>query len=275
MKTATTWLWSVGMMSMLGASCVSASIIASAGFNDASGMNSDATPNSPYTLGQTVAGRGLGEPGWAGGWVVQNGGAQGGDPYAIVQNSAAIEGDGGLALIPGSFGSTRPIRTLAQPLSSEFILSQSLNFGSVGDVISGPFQHFTSQGDHTGPQWRLTGAVGSRHFEVFDGHSDQSGNWVNTGIAQKPGQWQQVVLDINVPLQTFKFSVDGVMYNAPHPTGFQNSAAVIDNIDYLTSGAGSIDAIVVSTVPEPTSIVLLGAVAILGLRRKRQVVQID
>ena len=37
-----------------------AQVIAASGFNHASGINSDATPNSPYTIGQTVDGRGAG-----------------------------------------------------------------------------------------------------------------------------------------------------------------------------------------------------------------------
>src|SRR6185369_5857921 len=39
-------------------------IEAQSGFNDATGINSDAAQNSPFTLGQTVNGRGAGEPGW-------------------------------------------------------------------------------------------------------------------------------------------------------------------------------------------------------------------
>ncbi len=37
--------------------------IAQAGFNDALGINSNPTPNSPYTLGGAVAGAGGGESG--------------------------------------------------------------------------------------------------------------------------------------------------------------------------------------------------------------------
>src|SRR5262249_3557221 len=41
---------------------------AAAGFNDAKGINSDSTPNSPYALGQSNRPGGRGEPGWEGPW---------------------------------------------------------------------------------------------------------------------------------------------------------------------------------------------------------------
>src|SRR5690242_3531805 len=77
-----------------------AQVIAASGFNDASGLNSDAIPNSPFTIGQTVDGRGAGEPGWSTLWTVQQGGAVGGGEHALVLSAAAHEGDGGLQLEP-------------------------------------------------------------------------------------------------------------------------------------------------------------------------------
>src|SRR5690349_2811717 len=44
-------------------------IYAQTGFNDQSGINSNATVGSPYTLNQTINGRGNGEPGWTGPWT--------------------------------------------------------------------------------------------------------------------------------------------------------------------------------------------------------------
>src|SRR5205807_6301981 len=43
-------------------------LIASAGFNDASGMNSNPAPDSPYPLDSEGKQGGVGEPGWAGPW---------------------------------------------------------------------------------------------------------------------------------------------------------------------------------------------------------------
>src|SRR5437016_12042122 len=41
---------------------------ASAGFNDAEGLNADKEPDSPYPLGKKNREGGKGEPGWAGPW---------------------------------------------------------------------------------------------------------------------------------------------------------------------------------------------------------------
>jgi hypothetical protein len=243
-------------------------IFASSGFNDASGINGNPTPNLPFTIGQTVANRGIGEPGWAGTWFVQDGGAVGGDAYAIVEAAAAREGDGGMAMVPGGLGSTRAIRQLAVPQARNLVIEQDVNFGAVGGMVSGPFQSMLSEGDRVGPQWGISGPVGSRHFAVFDGNSNQLGDWENTGIAQRPGEWHHVVVDINVATQTFTFSVDGVPYASPDPIGFFNAAAVIDHVDYFTTGSGYVDGVIVRAVPEPGVGMLLGAMVSLALSRR-------
>src|SRR5439155_18416610 len=66
-------------------------IIASAGFNDASGINTNPTPNSPYNINNApLNGQGAGEPGWFTPWQV------GGAPAVV--NVGAAEGDGAVFL---------------------------------------------------------------------------------------------------------------------------------------------------------------------------------
>ena len=43
-------------------------MIVAAGFNDAKGINSNPTPDSPYHLGKFNVPGGKGEPGWADAW---------------------------------------------------------------------------------------------------------------------------------------------------------------------------------------------------------------
>src|SRR5438094_8638255 len=74
-----------------------------AGFNDALGINADATSNSPYTLGGDVNGTGVGEPGWTGPWQV-GGGAQ-----CVADTSNVFEGDGSMYLGGGTVGSFRDL----------------------------------------------------------------------------------------------------------------------------------------------------------------------
>jgi len=132
---------------------------------------------------------------------------------------------------------------------------------------------FAQAANNSGPAWRLTGAVGSRHFDVYDGPYDGLGTWENTGIAQTPGQWQTAVADINIVTQQWTFSVDGVMYNAPDPLGYQRAVAQVNALYYFTTAAGSVDSIVVRDVPEPGALsvcALTGGLISLARRRRHR-----
>jgi hypothetical protein len=250
---------------------VAQQIFAQTGFNDQSGINADPAPGSPYTIGQTVSGRGTGEPGWGEPWRALNGGAEGGEPDAIARSTAAFEGDGGLALTRGNLGSTVVSRRLAQGITGRFVVETRVNFGSVGDLIGIPLEiNYPLRADRNGPMWGISGPVGTRHFQVFDGQSNQLGEWEDTGIEQRPGEWQNVVIDANVVTQRFTFSVDGVPYNSPDPLGFNDAASQINGIAYFTTGSGSIDAVIVRAIPEPAVASTLGLLSLLLVRRPRR-----
>ena len=96
-------------------------IIASAGFNDASGINSNPTPNSPYNVNNVLLdGQGAGEPGWFTPWQVSG---------ARVVNAGAFEGDGAVFMQ----GTTQPVIApffadvdSRNPLSGVVHLNQSI-----------------------------------------------------------------------------------------------------------------------------------------------------
>ena len=222
-----------------------AQVIASSGFNDQSGLNSNPTPGSPFTIGQTVDNRGSGEPGWDGNWAVSQGGAFGGGEHARILAEAAREGDGGLLLEPNpTFVTTRVVRGFTTFQSRRLIIEQDVNFVGVKELYSRPASSDTQPGS-IGPQWRLFGPVGNRRFQVADGQGNGVYFWEDTGIAQRPGQWQHVTVDINVPTQQFTFAVDGIRYNGPDPLGFTGSPASIDYTEYITNSSGWIDNVVV------------------------------
>src|SRR6478672_3015146 len=80
-------------------------VVAISGFNDATGVNSDPTPNSPYDLNNSsLAGQGASEPGWLGPWTV-------GSFAAAVRGTTTFEGDGAVFMA----GTSQPTRTLAAP----------------------------------------------------------------------------------------------------------------------------------------------------------------
>src|SRR5262249_2941057 len=70
-------------------------------FNDASGINSNATQDSPFKLNSLLDGGGVGEPGWNGGWV-------GHETWAsLVQSDVVYEGDGAMRMTAGTSGAAR------------------------------------------------------------------------------------------------------------------------------------------------------------------------
>jgi hypothetical protein len=246
-------------------------VYAQTGFNDQSGINSDGTVGSPYAIGQTINGRVTNEPGWAGAWTTLNGGALGGDSNAVVSSTNPYEGDGAVALTVGSFGSTEMYRYFATTRTDEFVVEQRVNFGSAGEFDGYVTQNDNPLSTNAGPQWRLIGAVGQRHFEVFNGNSLGGGTWLNTGIAQTPGQYQDVVLDVNVVTQQWSFAVDGVHYTGSS-LGFISQPAQLSALYYFDSAAGSVDSIIVRSTPEPgASVAAIAAIGALSLARRRRI----
>jgi len=245
-------------------------IIAQSGFNDNSGINSNPAPNTPFTIGQTIHNRGEGETGWTTLWAVSAGGGTGGEDHALALAVAAREGDGGLQIDPTpGRGNTRALRGFPSQ-SRSFSIDQDINFVAAGELYSRPGQGGgVPEPIGTGPQWRITGTAGDRHFEVADGTGDQIDHWENTGIAQLAGQWQHVTLNIDVATQTWTFAVDGTPYKAPDPLGFTGQPASIGYLEYLTTSSGWIDSVVVAA-PEPSGVIVALGLVFAALTRSKR-----
>ena len=101
-------------------------VIAETGFNDASGVNTDGVPNSPYELGSALIGQpAADEVGWAGPW--ENGHVSTVYPYTLaptVQSSVVFEGDGAARFWPTS----NTWRKWLTPLDGQFVLEYRLRF---------------------------------------------------------------------------------------------------------------------------------------------------
>jgi hypothetical protein len=238
-------------------------VAAQSGFNDATGISSDATPDSPFTLGQTVAGRGVGEPGWAGPWGISRGGGAGGAEAGTAQSFAAYEGDGGLFLEgrPNA-GEMWANRFLATPFTGKVIISQNVQLKSLGLLQSRP---------GNGGVGTLVGAHWQFHADghVFAGDGQLNGNVVfeDTGFTYTPNTWYKVSTIIDVPSQTYRFFFNDVEYLAPDPLNFRGDIHSIDFVDYLAQTDVYVDN--VSVVPEPTAALAGSALSLLLLRRRR------
>lgn len=236
-----------------------------AGFNDATGVNSNATPNSPYNVNNaSLNGQGVGEPGWAGPWSI------GGAP--LVVNSGMYEGDGAAFFQNTSAG----LRNLSTPLSGTmkvglfFKISQSSVSGNGIDFYTIDTT-FTS-GANVGSQWQ---AAPNGHMLVFDGTENGGGTpFLDTGFTWSAGVWEQAEVQINMITRKWDFYYNGVKYNGPHQMGFRGNITQLNEVYYLNEvgapNSSYLDNLYVTPVPEPTSLVLTIAAGAGWYVRKRR-----
>src|SRR5262249_32737366 len=128
----------------------SGQVIASAAFNDASGVNSNPTANSPYTLGASIETGDNSEPGWASQWVVSDGGGPDTPSLATVTTSAPFEGDGAAHIIPGTLdGETWVHRQFSQAQFAQFEIEEYIKLPANGAVNADAY------GNDYGAYWRV------------------------------------------------------------------------------------------------------------------------
>jgi hypothetical protein len=203
-------------------------ILAQSGFNDQEGINSDPIPDSPYRLGDTIVGRGLSEPGWAGAWYVSDGGSSTGQELGQAETDPVYEGDGALHIrVSQTFHETWVHRQWAEPQFDQFLLEQRVRLPDNGVIGSRPYATGIVNG--FGPYWRTA----NNHFLVLDGDGNHGGTWLDTGFTIRPLSWQTISLVVNVAQQTWEFFVDGQQFISAGPLHFRDSPGSIQNVDYL------------------------------------------
>lgn len=258
-RTITVVTLAMAMHLAAGPAIVRAGVIAQAGFNDASGINSNPTPNSPYTLGGSVTGAGIGEPGWAGPWVdvVGNG---------TVQTSTVFEGDGALQITPTS----APARQWTPQPQGQLTIMQYVSFTEAARLVA-----YTQQGtaENTALQGAIWQAFPDHHFNVIDGSGD--GGFptpIVTNFTWQPGVWYKITVHTDVASHTWDFAVNDVPYISPHPLGYRGSPTALNAVRYLSEGSGLVFLDAVTVVPEPSSLVigLLGGLALIVLAWARR-----
>jgi hypothetical protein len=205
-------------------------LIASSGFNDARGMNSNPVPGSPFPLDTPNREGGAGEPGWKGPWLAH--------PDAVFQSKVVFEGDGALYLKGRPNFGPNYWRQLAQAQTGRFQVEFYLQVPA-GSTIGGYlWQDPRGGADASGPNW----SVGGGKFRV-QGYPD-------TGFKILPGRWYKVTLRIDVPKQTWEFFVDDMRFESPEPLKFRARVAYLDVINFLVEGGVYIDALRVMRLPE-------------------------
>lgn len=238
-------LVSISGMAILSAvlsSAADAAPIAQAGFNDAAGINANATPNSPYTLGGPVNGAGLGEPGWSTNWF--GGGT--------VQTSTMFEGDGAVQITPvAAMG-----RNLATPQTGKFSIEQYVRFAAGARLVTYTDQH-TPEGEiYQGAIWQ---AFPDGKFYAIDGVGDGAivAPQEFSGFTWQPNVWYKVGIAVDVAEQTWEFFVNDAKYLSPDPLGFRGTPTFLDRIRYQSEGSGPVFVDALTITPEPSTVMIM------------------
>jgi Ca2+-binding RTX toxin-like protein len=204
-----------------------------AGFNDAFGIHSDPTPDSPYMLDSDLDGQGGAEPGWAGPW------SSGYGDKSRINSGRLFEGDGSLFLGGGTVQVTRDLSFGAT--SGLISLTQMIYVQPGGGVQ----QYLQDSGSaipdiSTAAQWS---AYAPLNFRVMDGIAVD-----DTGIPVPIQEWTRVDVQVDMTAKTWDLFVNGVKYNPPDPLNFRGTPGIVNRVNYLVESVPGayIDAIKVT-----------------------------
>jgi eukaryotic-like serine/threonine-protein kinase len=175
--------------------------IASAGFNDARGLNSNRVPDSPYPLDSDGKQGGIGEPGWAGPWTALS------SSRFSFQKKVVYEGDG--ALYMSNEGADR---RLAEAQRGQFQVEMLVQVPEGGKLVC----YLKKESDplRDGPVWEVSGAK----FYVMDGENKR-----DTGFTPQPRKWHKISLRVDVPRKEWQFFVDDQKFETMHLLRFRTT----------------------------------------------------
>ena len=211
-------------------------LIASSGFNDARGINSNPVPGSPFPLGIPNREGGVGEPGWAGPWAAH--------PDAVFQSKVVFEGDGALHLKGRPNFGPNYGRQLAQPQTGRFQLEYRLQMPAGSNCGFGIGQDPSTKGG-AGCHWSREGKL-----SITD-----AGGWVpDTGFKCEPGRWHKIAMQIDVPRQTYEFFFDDQHFESAEPLKFGAKLTHLSYINIRVEGEAYIDALRVTRLPDAPAV---------------------
>jgi hypothetical protein len=202
-------------------------LIASAGFNDARGMNSKPGPGSPYPLDTPNREGGAGEPGWVGPWEAH--------PRATYQSKVVFEGDGALFLQGSPNVGPNYSRQWTKAQTGRFQVEFYLQVPG-GSHLGGYVWQHPLGADVSGPTWNVSNG------KFIAQNKD-------TGFKCVPGQWYKVTLRIDGEKETWEFFVDDKRFESPQPLKFRGKVAYLDAINFLIEGGVYLDALRVTELP--------------------------
>jgi hypothetical protein len=173
---------------------------------------------------------GAGEPGWVTAWGPAS-------PRAVIQKKIVFEGDAALHLSNTGF-----TRRLSVPQKGRFVVEQHVQVPAGGGVIAYIRNGEGPKGD--GPAWYVL----KGRFSVL-----QDGKWVETPFASEAGKWHKVVITVDVPKQSWEFSVDDRKFESKQPLPFRSKEDRLDTVRFQCENAPGIYIDAVRVLREPTA----------------------
>jgi len=208
-----------------------ASRVASAGFNNAKGMNSTARPGVPHLLDKANVPGGNGEFGWAGPWNANE--------KIIFQSKEVFEGDGAAHVLPRSKSlglnmNRRSSAILTEPCEVTQHIKIPPKGGIKGYITSGEANNLA------GPVWTAEGG----YFGVLDGNEKGGGKAMKFGKVD-PMKWHKVTIVVDPQKRKWDFLVDDQMVRAG--IGFRYPIQRVQVVDYLSEAPDGfyLDAVVI------------------------------
>jgi hypothetical protein len=215
-------------------------VLATSGFNDQSGINGNATPDSPFQIGVTVDGQGVGEPGWDGPWRRLGGF----EDRAPVSSEFVHEGDASTKLFADNVFGTSIERAWLNIVPVVRIDAHVLVRPAAS--MRGSAVHTTMGGEipqRTAAYWDI---VSNGDIRVFRAATNQS---ISTGFTTLPNVWNKYSLILDTRSQTWTFLFNDQAFQSQALT-FLNPTNFVDRVNLSAAGTlnSYVDAVRVTAI---------------------------
>jgi len=215
-------------------------VLASSGFNDQAGINSNATPDSPFQIGVTGEGQGLGEAGWDGPWRRLGGF----EDRAPVTSEFVYEGDASTKLFADNVFGTSIERAWFEIVPVVRIDAYVLVRPAA--AMRGNAVHTTMGGEippRTAAYWDI---LSNGDIRVFRAATNQS---ISTGFTTLPNVWNKYSLILDTPSQTWTFLFNDRAFQG-QPLTFLNPTNFVDRVNLQAAGTlnSYVDAVRITAV---------------------------
>ena len=202
-------------------------VLASSGFNDQAGIHSNATLNSPFQIGVTVHGQGVGEPGWDGPWERLGGF----DDRAPVSSEFVYEGDASTKLFADNVFGT----AIERPWFKIVPIVRIDAYVLVRPAASmrGNATHTTMGGEippRTAAYWDI---LSNGDIQVFRAATNQS---ISTGFSTLPNVWNKYSLILDTLSQTWTFLFNDQSFRPAQSLTFLNPTNFVDRVNLQAAG---------------------------------------